>query len=235
MRITFLILLITLLYRFGYAQCLKQEILDEGFLIKNFEHSEVIDVDEIERLDVFERKFWQKDSLIKDFKFIIPFDFKSGRVSMDSDYGIPVYGLPVGCLYFDCHRRWLTIYLYSKSKFELLNDEGGLEESIIKNITNYGKLPYFSDEPELAYTEIKMLKKFRIKKVEFILSRISYAYIDLIESKVVKENINIKAAIDKYPLKIMFREFFESPKMKKTNLIEVENEIDIDINLEHDN
>ncbi len=234
MRITFLILLITLLFRFGNAQNLKQEILDEGFLIENFEHSEVIDVREIKRINTFERKFWQKDSVIKDFKFIIPFDFNSELISMDSDYGIPVQGLPVGCLYVDCHRRRLIIYFHSKSKFELLHDEGGLEASIIKNITNYGKLPYYSDEPERAYTEIEIPKRIRIKKVEFILSRISDVYIDLIESKVMEENISIKAAIDKYPLKIMLREFNELPKMKKSNIKEVEDELDIDIDLEYD-
>lgn len=212
----------------GNSQNLKQRILDEGFFLKGFDNSEILPLKNIKRINRFEDEFWKKDSLNRDFKFIIPFDFDKGKISKDSQYGIPVEGLPVGCLVFHCRKPWVQLFLHSKNDYELFMDEGGLKSTIEANILNEGSLPYFAETPELAYTEIKIPKRIKIKKTEYILSEITEIYFELIEKRILEENLEIQEALKKYPLKIMLTQFFPPPKMSKKEIIEVEEAIEVD-------
>ena len=228
MKVLFGIFFSILLSLQGYSQNLKQQILDEGFLLEGFDNEEILRLKKIKRIDRFEDEFWKKDSLSKDFKFIIPFDFEKGKIIKDSQYGIPVEGLPVGCLVFDCRMPWVKLFLHSKKDYELFMDEGGLKSTIKANILNEGSLPYFSETPELAYTEIKIPKRFKIKRTEYILSKITEIYFDLIENRISEENLDTQEVLKKYPLKIMLTQHYPPPKMSKKEIIEVEEVIEVD-------
>ena len=217
MKILFTIFFSILLFLQGYSQNLKQRILDEGFLLEEFGNAEILQIKEVKRINRFEDEFWKNDSLSKDFKFIIPFNFKIGKISKDSQYGIPVEGLPVGCFVFDCRMSWVKLLLYSKKDYELFMDEGGLSSTIKANILNEASLPYFAESPELAYTEIKFPKRIKIKKSEYILSKITEIYFDIIENRISEENLSIQEALKKYPLLIMLTKFYPAPKMPEGN------------------
>lgn len=223
---------ITLLISFcnlyvGYSQDIKQQILDHAFLKQKYSNSDIIDITKFSTVRDFNKQFWQKDTVIKDFQFVIPYNFDTYTFKQDSKYGLPVTGFPYLCRVFDCSERWLKLELKSRKRYELWFAQGGLEENIEKNIFNYGELPYFSRQPESAYVEILLSQKIPLSKIDVILSKIVQAYINIIDRKAKESQKSVEEMVTLYPLKIMLTELKPPPKIKKTKIKEVPDDIDI--------
>jgi hypothetical protein len=182
----------------------------EIFKITPNDKASFLDLNEINDIRTFNRKFWKADSADNDFYFIVKFDFVTGEFSNKSDRGISLEGLPYECLSLDCHRNY-GLKLYLTDNYNVLLDdidsltEFQIKEQVVKNITNNGKDPSLSDNPQEAVTEIYLNEGHKIKEIENLIKIITDSYIELIKIKQKESNKPTDELTLEFPLKIHLR------------------------------
>lgn len=206
------------------------------FKIKSSDKNEFLNLEEIDGIEIFNTRFWKRDSIDSKFSFVAKFDFEREKFSDNSDKGINLEGLPFLCLEFDCKPRTLKLFL--GDNYEIFDDQQQLiNEMQIKvliknNILNYGKIPYLSEEPEEAVTEIYLKSEHKLSKLEHIISIIADSYLDMIESKRIELHLSTEQLVKQFPLVIRLRQNMISeisqPPINLPNDQEIEEELLLD-------
>lgn len=191
------------------------------FKIESFDKFEFLDLEKVNDIRTFNKKFWRADSIDNDFTFVAKFDFVKGDFSNHSDKGLKLEGLPFPCLEYDCNRRYGQKF-YLSNNYEVLNDDNEIlsddqiKELVKVNILNYGKDPSLSDEPREAATEVYLKPVHRIEKLGHVFKVIADGYVDLIEKKKIETKWTVEKLTYEFPFRLHLRQNMipnDSPKI----------------------
>ena len=182
-------------------------VVNIAFNIKNYKNSIIINPDTISNVKKFIGDLWFAQDADRSTKFIIPYDFNTWSVNLNSKFGINVSTINKQFYVFDFKVNSINIIYFNKDSLSIWSDYSNYwnkqlnDDSVFSAINKYYSNFYnFNKTPRFLRFQIQLKQDDKFNRIFELLPSLIKGYIKFINQYHCDNNIDLKSTIKKYPL-----------------------------------